>query len=633
MKRIFLFLFISLCFILSSCTPDTGTTESDTTESGTTDTGTTDTGTTDTSSSSTYSANSDERGISNVTDDLINNTTFANIIYIDMATPSFSTDNSTFTDATSSSQTITDNISAKLKNNKLSLDCSAATATTKFIFTGTGSPTSTVGIVIEDDDTDDSSSYDICLDLNGVTIYSGNYPCIYVKSAIRTFVVLEDGKTNTFIDGRSYGTPYGDDYTNDSTNTEATYTSVTVVEDGSDAKGSLFSKGQLLFSGTGSLDITTSYKHSIYSKDYIHFYNGNITIANSGRNGIQSVNGFIMEDGSISITGTGTNTNNQSRGIIVEGSEDELGEGFILINGGTITSTTVGKAVSAKWDIDEDAETTETTDDPYPYLKITGGTISITTKGTPLDDSSSAVTFTDADGVSVTETTSLSPEGLEGKQDVFITGGKITLNTTDDGINASSTSGVVKISGGEIYVKSTGNDAIDSNGTLTISGGTIVALGTTTPECAFDCDQNTFAITGGVLVGLGTSNFTEPSSSACTQNTVVLSSSCATAGSTLAIVSNSTCAFAYTLPSTSFDVIVLSSPELATGTKYTIYKSATVTGTSFNGLYTTITDFTAGTSSGTTFTPSTTVTTVGTVNNQGAQEGSHPNNGGISGGF
>lgn len=628
MKKITLFLFISLCFILSSCTPETGATESGTTQSGTTGS----TGT-ETSSSTTYSANSDERNIADVTDDLISSATFANTIYIDMTTPSFSTDNSTFTDATSSSQTITDNISAKLKNNKLSLDCSAATGKTRFIFTGTCTSTSTVGVVIEDDDTDDSASYDICLDLNGVTIYSGNYPCINVKSAIRTFVVLEDDTTNTFVDGRSYGTPYGDDYTNDSTNTEATYTSVTVVENGSDAKGSLFSKGQMLFSGTGSLNITTSYKHSIYSKDYIHFYNGNINIANSGRNGIQSVNGFIMEDGSISITGTGTNTNNQSRAIIVEGSEDEQGEGFILINGGTITTSTVSKGISAKWDIDEDAETTETTDDPYPYLKITGGTISITTTGTPLDESSSAVTFTDADGVSVSETTSLSPEGLEGKQDVFITGGKITLNTTDDGINASSTSGVVKISGGEIYVKSSGNDAIDSNGTLTISGGTIVALGTTTPECAFDCDQNTFAITGGLLVGLGTSNYTEPSSSACTQNTVVLSSSNATAGSTLTLVSNSTCAFAYTLPSTSFDVVVLSSPNIVTGTEYTIYKSATVTGTSFNGLYTTIKDFTAVISSGTTFTPSTTVTTVGTVNNQGALEGNHPNNGGMGGGF
>ena len=36
---------------------------------------------------------------------------------------------------------------------------------------------------------------------------------------------------------------------------------------------------------------------------------------------------------------------------------------------------------------------------------------------------------------------------------------------------------------------------MDSNGTITINGGTVVAVGTRTPECAFDCDANTFAVT------------------------------------------------------------------------------------------------------------------------------------------
>ena len=76
MKKITLFLFISLCFILSSCTPETGATESGTTQSGTTGS----TGT-ETSSSTTYSANSDERNIADVTDDLISSATFANTIY------------------------------------------------------------------------------------------------------------------------------------------------------------------------------------------------------------------------------------------------------------------------------------------------------------------------------------------------------------------------------------------------------------------------------------------------------------------------------------------------------------------------------------------------------------------------
>lgn len=587
-------------------------------------------------SSTPSNGNTSTRSIISSSDDVVANATFANTVYLNMSTPSWSTDNATFTTATSTETEMTDSMTIKFKNNKLSIDGSNATGATKLVLTGsTKDCGSTIGVSIKS-----NASYNIELYLDGVTISSGNYPCIEVTKASRTFVVLNG--TNTFTDGRSYGTGYGDDYTDTAADvTDDIALTQSWVEKGADTKGSLYSKGQLLFSGTGTLSITAAYKHCVYSKDYIHIYGGTITTKNSGRNGVQSVNGFIMDGGTLSITGTGTNTNNQSRGIVVEGQESieedgvtpyGVGEGFIVITGGTITSNTVSKGMTAKWDVDDDAESTSTADDPYPYVQISGGTISMTTTGTPQDDSSSTYTFYDADGVSTTETTSLSPEGIEGKEDVFISGGKITLHTTDDGINASNTSGEVNISGGEIYVFSSDNDCIDSNGTLTISGGTIVSLCTTTPECAFDCDQNTFTITGGLLVGIGTSNFSEPTASACTQNAVVIAASYAPAGGTMAIANGTTCAFAFTVPSLSsiastggtstYDVMVLSSPSLASNTTYTIYKNATVTGTDFNGLYTDIDDWTAGTSTGT-FTTSATVTTVGSVSNGGSQEGQH----------
>ena len=56
-------------------------------------------------------------------------------------------------------------------------------------------------------------------------------------------------------------------------------------------------------------------------------------------------------------------------------------------------------------------------------------------------------------------------------------------------MNASKS---IVINGGNIYCYSSGNDGVDSNGTLTITGGTIVSIGTTSPEEGFDCDQNTF---------------------------------------------------------------------------------------------------------------------------------------------
>ncbi len=54
----------------------------------------------------------------------------------------------------------------------------------------------------------------------------------------------------------------------------------------------------------------------------------------------------------------------------------------------------------------------------------------------------------------------------------------------DDCMNASNS---IVINGGSIYCYSSGNDGIDSNGTLTITGGVVIASGTTSPEDGFDC--------------------------------------------------------------------------------------------------------------------------------------------------
>lgn len=108
-------------------------------------------------------------------------------------------------------------------------------------------------------------------------------------------------------------------------------------------------------------------------------------------------------------------------------------------------------------------------------------------------------------------------EGLESKNGVYILGGYIIIDTYDDAINGKYN---VQVDGGTIYAYSRGNDAIDSNGTMYMNGGLLVAVGQMAPEGAFDCDQNTFAITGGTLIGIGGHHST-PTSSACTQRALV----------------------------------------------------------------------------------------------------------------
>lgn len=280
--------------------------------------------------------------------------------------------------------------------------------------------------------------------LNGVTINGGsNGPAIDVESKKRFYLVLADGTTNTLSDTTSRAT----DMT---------------------MKAALFAKGQMIISGsqndgtgTGVLTVNANYKNGIYSKDYIRVRGGTLNVNCTAKDAIKTVNKFICDDGKITINATGTVQDDESKGIKVEGedSDDGAGLGYIVINGGTIDITSVSKGITAGWDIDEDEDSDYPDTNRNPYVTINSGYITVKTTGTPYEG-------TDSEGNEI----SLSPEGIEGKAGLTINGGYIQIETADDCLNVSQTSGVITINGGYIYCYSTGNDAIDSNGSLTISG-------------------------------------------------------------------------------------------------------------------------------------------------------------------
>ncbi len=403
-----------------------------------------------------------------------------------------------------------------------------------------------------------NSSADYIVELNGASITSTVTPAMLLKKGT-AYIVTDSGTTNSFTDGRDFtsSADYGD----------------------YDQKGGIHTTKDMVLAGSGTLTVASAgYKSGIYSKGLLSVIGGNVNVTSVGKSCMGAANGFLMWDGTISLAGNGTTTDDETKGIKVDGdeSEDGAGLGYLIIYGGTITSRTQSKGLTAGWDIDEDAETSSTSDDPNPYVEINGGTLNITTLCTPYDTGSA----------------SCSPEGIEGKAGLTINDGTITINSTDDCLNVSASGGRLVINGGSIYARSSTNDAIDANGTITINGGSIVAIGTNMAECAFDCDSNTFAITGGLLVGLGTSNYTAPSSSYCTQNTLVVSSSYYTAGNPFVIKDSSgTVVFAYTVPSNSTtingagDLMILSSPLLGNGS-YTLYNGGSLSGGSaFNKLY------------------------------------------------
>ena len=99
-------------------------------------------------------------------------------------------------------------------------------------------------------------------------------------------------------------------------------------------------------------------------------------------------------------------------------------------------------------------------------------------------------------------------EGIEGET-VEISGGKISVVSSDDGVNGTGTSGAsITVSGGELYVYA-GGDGLDSNSTtryggIVFSGGRAVIISYGQADSAIDT-ENGYAYTGGYILAIGIS--------------------------------------------------------------------------------------------------------------------------------
>uniref|UniRef100_UPI00356474A9 carbohydrate-binding domain-containing protein n=1 Tax=Seonamhaeicola sp. TaxID=1912245 RepID=UPI00356474A9 len=179
-------------------------------------------------------------------------------------------------------------------------------------------------------------------------------------------------------------------------------------------------------------------------------------------------------------------------------------------------------------------------------------------------------------------------EGVEGIEapDITINNGTLNINTSDDAINAAgATSNNLYITGGYIVIDCSG-DGLDSNGNLTMTGGTVILNGPTAQSNSpLDCD-GTLSLDGGFLVATGyASNMDEAGSSSSDQYSVLVKlSSTQSAGSLFHIQNSSGESILTFKPAKKYKSVVFSSSSLGTGT-YNIYLGGSSTGTETNGLY------------------------------------------------
>ena len=389
--------------------------------------------------------------------------------------------------------------------------------------------------------------------LNNVNITNPDSAALNLLSGKRAYIMLIDGTSNTLSDGT-----------------------------GGSQKGALYCKGKLLFNGNGKLSVTGNTNNAIHSADYIVFRKGNNIYANSTANhGIKANDGIFINGGIINVE------------VSAEAAKGINCESNIIVNGGRTTVITTGGGTydtednEAKGAACIKADSAFTINAGELWLKstgsggkginvdteanFTGGNVYIVTEGGQYksNNDTSSPKGIKADGnINISggtiwvRTNGYNGEGIETKSAMNISGGEVAVYAYDDAINSK---GDMTITGGYIYAQGKNNDGMDANGNIYIKGGLIYAICSGSPEVAIDANTEggkILYLTGGTVVAVGGLENGSSLSQACYQ----ASSWSKNTWYTMTYDSNT---FSFKTPSSGGNALVISSaatPTLSSGT-------------------------------------------------------------------
>lgn len=411
--------------------------------------------------------------------------------------------------------------------------------------------------------------------LDNTTITNNTGPAIYVTQAEKVIITLAEGSKNIISDDNDYAN---------------------TTDDAPDA--AIYADDDLTINGKGILIVNGNYKHGIKSSDNLIIISGtlNITAHNDALRGKDSV---AILDGNIKIDAGGD-------GIKSTNNEDEE-QGWILIDGGTfeISATSNGIQTSSALVINAGTVAIESTEDSLHC----NGNISITDGTFTLDAGDDGI---HADGSLVVSGGTIkvtnSYEGLEGA-DISICGGEIFVRADDDGLNAAGGSDdemdmgkrpmdnfnsggdyFIDISDGYVYINADG-DGIDSNGSIYISGGTIIVDGpSSNGNSAIDMENSTFAITGGIIIAVGSSQMLVNPTNAQQNVLTIIYNHTQNTGDIISLMQSENPIIEFT-PAKSYQSIIISSPALNIGDTYTLLSNISeLTDVTLTDTITTISD-------------------------------------------
>lgn len=222
-----------------------------------------------------------------------------------------------------------------------------------------------------------------------------------------------------------------------------TYTAI----DKNNIDAAVFSKSDLTFNGEGKLTVTAKAGHGIVSKDDLVFTCGTYEIT-SADHGISGKDSVRIANGSYKIV-------SGKDGIHAE-NEDDTDLGFVYVADGRFEILSEQDGISAgSWLQIEDGD-----------YAVTTGEGSAAAKNQNMQERMPAGRETRA---AAAEEDSVSIKGIKAGTQMILKAGTYTLDTEDDALHSN---GTITVSGGT-YTLSSGDDGIHADVSVLISGGSL----------------------------------------------------------------------------------------------------------------------------------------------------------------
>lgn len=398
--------------------------------------------------------------------------------------------------------------------------------------------------------------------LNNATITNSTGAAINVVEADEVVIYTASGTTNTVSDGSSYSD---------------------TASGSPDA--AIYSKSDLTLAGEGTLKVEGKYEEGIHTTDGLVIASGTLEV-NAANTGIKGKDYVDILDGTITVTASqdgikATNDTDGNRGWvrlsggtvnISAGDDGFKAERVLEISGGTLNITQANEGIEAQ------------------YINILDGTVNVTSSDDGINASYST-TSTSTESTTATSTNQSAqggqnsapqaPSGSAGQAPSGTMGQPPAGGGAGGGMGGGMGGGggtfevvdaTINITGGTVTVNTNG-DGIDSNGTATLSGGTLIVNGPFTGGNA-SLDTNGDLLLNGTTVTAGNSGdmFEAPSTNSTSGYVKISNVSNLSAGTTVQVTDSSGNVVAnYKVTNSSTALILVSSSKITKGESYTVY--------------------------------------------------------------